>query len=153
MFAQTAVQLWTGKQPHMNPSAVPAKMPFRELIERCLPLVSFAPYPHLLSHPLSDSLSSSLFLFTLTPTITYSLVLSVVLVVMVDPFRPFSLFLPSLRPFENPPLGVEIIWEFQELQEFKTTQSHFKRRKRVAKIKTRKKCSSCTKLLHSFSCD
>ena len=37
-----------------------------------------------------------------------------------------------------PPLGVEVIWEFQEFQEFKTTQSNFKRRKRVAKIKRRK---------------
>jgi hypothetical protein len=40
--------------------------------------------------------------------------------------------------FSNPPLGVEVIWEFQEFQEFKTTQSNFKRRKRVAKIKRRK---------------
>ena len=39
---------------------------------------------------------------------------------------------------ESPPLGVEVIWEFQEFQEFKTTQSNFKRRKRVAKIKRRK---------------
>ena len=37
-----------------------------------------------------------------------------------------------------PPLGVEVIWEFQEFQELKTTQSNFKRRKRVAKIKRRK---------------
>ena len=37
----------------------------------------------------------------------------------------------------GPPLGVEAIWEFQEFQELKTTQSNFKRRKRVAKIKRR----------------
>ena len=36
-----------------------------------------------------------------------------------------------------PPLGVEVIWEFQEFQELKTSQSNFKRRKRVAKIKGR----------------
>ena len=36
-----------------------------------------------------------------------------------------------------PPLGVEVVWEFQEFQEFKTTQSNFKRRKRVTKIKRR----------------
>ena len=38
----------------------------------------------------------------------------------------------------HPPLGVEVICEFQEFQEVKTTQSNFKRRKRVAKIKRRK---------------
>ena len=38
----------------------------------------------------------------------------------------------------NPPLGVEIIWEFQEFQELETTQSNFKRRKSAAKIKRRK---------------
>ena len=38
----------------------------------------------------------------------------------------------------NPPLGVEVIREFQEFQEFETTQINFKRRKRVAKIKKRK---------------
>ena len=38
----------------------------------------------------------------------------------------------------NPPLGVEVISEFQEFQELKATQSNFKRRKRVAKIKRRK---------------
>ena len=38
----------------------------------------------------------------------------------------------------DPPLGVEAIWEFQEFQELKTTQSNFKRRKRVAKIKRRR---------------
>ena len=40
--------------------------------------------------------------------------------------------------YQYPPLCVEVIWEFQEFQEFRTTQSNFKRRKRVAKIKRRK---------------
>ena len=37
---------------------------------------------------------------------------------------------PSPKPInhnQNPPLGVEVISEFQEFQEFKTTQSNFKR--------------------------
>ena len=41
-------------------------------------------------------------------------------------------------PQVYPPLGVEVISEFQEFQEFKTTQSNFKRWRRVAKIKRRK---------------
>ena len=38
----------------------------------------------------------------------------------------------------SPPLGVEVISELQEFQEFKTRQSIFKRWRRVAKIKRRK---------------
>ena len=41
-------------------------------------------------------------------------------------------------PSQNLPLCVEAIWKFQDFQELKTTQSNFKRRKRVAKIKRRK---------------
>ena len=37
-----------------------------------------------------------------------------------------------------PPLGVEVIWDFQEFQELKNSQSNFKRWERVAKIKRRK---------------
>ena len=40
-----------------------------------------------------------------------------------------------------PPLGVGVIWEFQEFQEFqelKATQRNFKKQKRVAKIKRQK---------------
>ena len=35
----------------------------------------------------------------------------------------------------DPLLGVEVVWEFQELQ---ISQNNFKRRERVAKIKRRK---------------
>ena len=38
----------------------------------------------------------------------------------------------------NPPLGVEVVWEFQEFQELQFSQNNFKRREHVAKIKRRK---------------
>ena len=48
-----------------------------------------------------------------------------------------------MRCFSNPPLGVEVVREFQEFQEFQefpSSKSKSKRRERVAKIRKTKKC-------------
>ena len=42
----------------------------------------------------------------------------------------------------NPPLGVEVVWEFQEFQDFQCPKGKFKRRKRVAKVQRRKRVAS-----------
>ena len=39
---------------------------------------------------------------------------------------------------QDPPLGEEVVLEFQEFQELQISQNDFKRRERVAKIKRRK---------------